>query len=131
MTTPTLPARTCGFQCSIRDGVVLAGGGAVSVLLWSNLDAYALLLPVVLVHFFLFCNVVRLWRGYELLWAAAFMANFGAWLASGAFNWWGVLAVQTPLTLALIALQLRSPYYHGVFSRRINPRVDDFLAGKL
>ena len=128
---PPPPIRPCGFHVSVRDALVLAAGAVATLLLWDRLGPLALLFPVVLGHFFLFCNLVRLWRRYELIWAAVFMVNLGAWLLSGTLNWWGVLAVQTPLTLALVALQLRSPFYHGVFARRINARLDDFLAGRL
>jgi hypothetical protein len=75
------------------------------------------MLPLVLGHFFLFCNVFRIRREYEYIWAAVWIVNYGAWLFSGAFTWWGVLAVQSPLTVVLIVLEMRSPEYHGILWR--------------
>jgi hypothetical protein len=40
-----------------------------------------------------------------------------------------VLAVQTPLTALAIAAEMRSPEYHGVLARRLNPHLDRWLAG--
>lgn len=40
-----------------------------------------------------------------------------------------MLAVQTPLTLLAIVAEVRSPQYHGVLARRVNPRLDAWLAG--
>jgi hypothetical protein len=66
-------------------------------------------LPVTLGHFFLFCNVFGVRRRYELIWAAVFVANVGAWLLAGELRWLWVLAIQTPLTLLLILLERLRP----------------------
>lgn len=49
-------------------------------------------------HFFLFCNVVRLRRTYELVWAAAYVVATGVAIAVGLFDAWIPLAGVTPLT---------------------------------
>ena len=106
-----------GFRFSVVDAGVLAVAAAATWLLLPHVGFVAWLLPFALGHFFLFCNVFRVRRSYELVWAAGFLLNFGAWALSGAFDWLPVLAVQTPLTLLLIVLEIRSPRYHGVFAR--------------
>jgi hypothetical protein len=53
-------------------------------------------------HFFLFCNVFKVPRKLELLWAGIFLINTGLWLAAGNFDWRPVLLTQTPFTLAAI-----------------------------
>ena len=85
----------------------------------------ALLFPVTLGHFFLFCNVFRLRRSYELFWSVLFLTNIGFWLFHNELHWAGILALQTPLTIALILLEMRSPNYHGVFWARLNPGYGD------
>ena len=80
--------------------------------------------PVTLGHFFLFCNVFRLRRSYELFWSVLFLANIGFWLSRDELRWAEILAMQTPLTIALILLEMRSPNYHGVFWARLNPGFD-------
>lgn len=120
-----------GFRLSVIDTLVLIGG--TSVALWLRNKAFPLwwIVPMALGHFFLFCNVFLVWRRLELAWAAVFVILVGAHLASGYTGWLSPLLMQTPATLIVLWLQLRSPWYHGIFARWINPRLDDFLAGRL
>jgi hypothetical protein len=67
-------------------------------------------------HFFLFCNVIRMRRNYELIWAALFLVNFAV-LGVGFGAPWSALLVQFPFTLVLVFLEVRSPRYRGVFAR--------------
>jgi membrane protein implicated in regulation of membrane protease activity len=59
------------------------------------------------VHFILFCDVVGLRRNYELLWAGVYVLNAGVCLGLNLYPWWVALLVQTPLTIFLIALEMR------------------------
>jgi len=61
---------------------------------------------MVVMHFFLFCNVFKVPRKLELLWAAVFLINTGVWLAVGRFDWLPVLLCQSPFTLAAIGITL-------------------------
>ena len=63
----------------------------------------------------------RLRRSYELFWSVLFLANIGFWLSRDELRWAEILALQTPLTIALILLEMRSANYHGVFWARLNP----------
>lgn len=78
-------------------------------------------------HFFLFCNVFLVWQKLELAWAAAFVILIAIHLAAGYTGWLSPLIMQTPVTLLILWLQLRSPWYHGVCARRINPRLQEYL----
>ena len=82
-------------------------------------------------HFFLFCNVFLVWRRWELFWAATFVANVAIHLALGIASGLSVLLSQLPVTLYVIVRQIRSPWYHGIAARRLNPRLNDYLKGKL
>jgi hypothetical protein len=106
-----------GFRFSAADGVVLVATVGLTFALWRTWGDLALLLPVVVGHFFLFCNVFRVRRAYELAWAVAFVVNLSAWTATGSFGWGNVLVVQFPLTVAVIAAEVCSPRYHGIGSR--------------
>lgn len=106
-----------GFRFSRADALVLVAGAALTFALWPTLGSYALLVPVALGHFFLFCNVFRVRRGVELLWAGVFLANFAAWGLLGRFSWARVLLTQLPVTLAILVVEVRHPRYHGIFSR--------------
>lgn len=121
--------RTAGARFSAVDAAAIAICAGGTWALWDLAGAFVWIGAVALGHFFLFCNVFRVRRNYELLWTAVFLANFTGWLTSGAFSWLGVLAVQTPLTALLIGAEVRSREYHGIFSRRLNPDLDAWLAG--
>lgn len=126
-----VPPPRHGFRFSRTDAVVLLAGAALTWALWRAVGEFALLVPVTLFHFLLFCNVFRVRRGAELLWAGAFVANFAAWALSGAFTWWGVLGAQFPLTLGILVVEVRHPRYHGAFSRaRTEASMDDDEVGR-
>ncbi|HEX8913473.1 MAG TPA: hypothetical protein VF796_14025 [Humisphaera sp.] len=111
---PPRPRSPPGFRFSAADGVVLAVAAGLTVALWRTWGDLAPLLPVVVGHFFLFCNVFRVRRAYEVAWAAAFVANLSAWTAAGRFGWGNVLLAQCPVTLAVIAAEVLSVRYHGI-----------------
>ncbi|HEX7901733.1 MAG TPA: hypothetical protein VF950_28495 [Planctomycetota bacterium] len=106
-----------GFRFSVVDGIFLLLCAGAIVLLRERMGTFVWIIAAAAGHFFLFCNVFRVRRSYELAWTAVFLANVAAWTFSGRFSWTGILAVQLPVTLAAIALEIRSPRYHGIFSR--------------
>lgn len=122
--------RTWGFRLSAIDVAVLLAAGPTAWLLWPRIGPVAGCIPAAVGHFFLFCNIFRIIRWKELLWAAAFLANVAAWALADAWSWAGILAVQTPLTVVLLGSELRTARYHGVWARRLNPRLDEWLAGR-
>ncbi|MGE0711783.1 MAG: hypothetical protein AB7N76_30710 [Planctomycetota bacterium] len=113
-----------GFRFFPTDAAAIAVALGACAALWGPLGSYALAFPVVLGHFFLFCNVFRVRRSYELCWSLGFVLIAGGWLWSGRGGWLEVLACQTPLTALAIGLELRSPRYRGVGWRRINPGLE-------
>lgn len=122
--------RTAGFRLSITDAIVIAIGTAATIAAIGPLGPMAGIFPMAVGHFFLFCNVFRLRRRYELIWTAIFLANFTAWTYTE-FSWIGVLAIQLPVTALVIALEIRSPRYHGILATRLNPRVSEYLDGRI
>lgn len=123
--------RTCGLRLSVSDVFVLVLGIATGIVGWIYIGELALFVPFVVVHFFLFCNIFRVRRTPELVWAGLFLLNCFIWSALGQMEVEWIFALQLIVTFALIMNELRSPHYHGVFARRINPRIDDYLADKL
>ena len=105
-----------GFRFSWGDGLALAICGLLCWLTWPWLGRFALVFPITLGHFFLFCNVFRVRRSYELIWAGLYLLNVACWMLLWEFRWLGVLACQTPLTLVLIVLEVRSSRYHGIWA---------------
>lgn len=122
-------ARSSGFRLWPTDVAVILAAPQAAWWLAVPLGPVAWALPVALAHFFLFCNVFRVRRGIELAWAGVFVVHVAAWLALDSLRWPLVIGLQAPVTLAVIAVELRSPGYHGILARRINPRLDEWLAG--
>lgn len=106
-----------GFRFSAVDGLFLALCAGATVLLRETLGTFVWIIAAAAGHFFLFCNVFRVRRSYELIWTAVFLVNVTAWTWAERFSWPAVLSVQLPVTVLFIALEIRSPRYHGVFSR--------------
>jgi len=114
------PRRRAGFRLSGVDFAFIAAAVVATILLWDRLGTTVRVVPFAVGHFFLFCNVFRVRRAYELAWVAVFFVNAAAWAAAGRFSWLEVLAAQAPFTIAAIVLEMRSREYHGVGCRRIN-----------
>lgn len=110
-----------GFRFSPADAAVLvaAVGGVVIMapLLWWA----ALVLGTVILHFFLFCNVFRISRKPELIWAFVFTALSGATLLTGAPGWLTTVTASGLLAAILIFRETRTEHYHGIFWRHLNP----------
>jgi len=121
-----------GFRFSVLDAVVLILTMAASIWLRKlNIELWWVL-PVVIVHFFLFCNVFMVWRKYELIWAVIFVMNVMLHvLILDNPGWWPACIYQVPVTLIIIGIQMRSPWYHGIAARFINPHLADYLDGGL
>jgi hypothetical protein len=119
--------RTWGFQLSPTDAAAIGGILiAALVLRWLDSPLWWMLM-IVAGHFFLFCNVFRIIRRRELIWAGLFLLNSGFWIWFDRLTWLPVLLCQLPVTVALVAAEMRAPGYHGVWAKRINPRLNDYL----
>src|SRR5437764_13141407 len=107
--------RTWGFRFSIIDAVALVAFAIVIAgLRWLGSSSWWLV-AIVAVRFFLFCNVFRVIRRRELIWAALFMLNVGFWFLLGRLDWLTVLACQLPGTVGLIGWEIRGNRYQGLF----------------
>jgi hypothetical protein len=96
--------------------MLLLGAGA-PFFLWSVQPRLAIIVPFVVGHFFLFCNVVRLRRSCELIWAGVFCACALVWLLAGWMPTWVALGTPGLVTVCVVLLEISSPRYHGIFSR--------------
>ena len=112
-----------GFRLSLVDVLVLVGGAAFVVWAhgWNRRLAWAA--AFVLLHFFLFCNVVRMSRPLELLWAAAFAGLVVAYDRQ-LLTWPLLFGIAAALTVVLSIVEMRMPSYHGLGWRRINPQLE-------
>ena len=122
--------RTWGFRFSLSDVAAIAMFVGVAGGLWYLGSPLWWLLLIAAGHFFLFCNVFRIIRRRELIWAGLFVLNVGVWAWLERLTWMWVLGCQFPITIALVIADIRAPGYHGVFANRLNPRLNDYLEGR-
>jgi hypothetical protein len=80
-----------------------------------------MIVGMVVGHFFLFCNVFRISRMPELVWAAVFTVLTMGTLAVNFPGWTGTVSLSVLLAVLLIFQEMKRSSYHGVAWRRINP----------
>lgn len=124
------PTSLHGFRFSRTDAAVLVIAAIATWWLRSQDMGLWWILPMVVGHFFLFCNVFRVRRNYELIWAALFLLNAGFWMSRLSLDWQEPLLCQIPVTLAVIVMEIRSHRYHGILALRLNPFLEEYLATK-
>ena len=117
-----------GFRLSSFDVLVLILGTGWSILLHGMENPLGMAVFFTVTHFFLFCNVLRMRRLYELIWAVLFVALAARSIAVNAPLWPGPVMIMLAVTAALTVLQLRQPSYHGIFWQRLNPGLPQWWA---
>src|SRR5687767_4807973 len=100
-----------GFRLSALDVIVVIVGGASAVAvaflnLWGGIA-----IGFAVLHFFLFCNVLRMSRPLELLWAAAFAVLAIAAVGLQLISWPTALLCAALLTVILAVIESRRPSY--------------------
>ncbi|HYE18276.1 MAG TPA: hypothetical protein VEA69_07515 [Tepidisphaeraceae bacterium] len=115
-----------GFRLSALDVLVLLAGAAAAAYTMTVDRWLAVAIAFVVGHFFLFCNVLRMSRALELIWAGVFVALAACAMTTGAIGWPVVFVVSTGVTIILSAIELRRPSYHGVGWRTVNPGLPEW-----
>ena len=105
-------------------------GVCVAVLLARLDERLGLALLFVLAHFFLFCNVLRMSRPLELIWAVLFVLLAGSTFTFGFSSWNTTLVGMLVVTVILAIIQFLLSSYHGVFWRKINPNLKQWWAAR-
>jgi hypothetical protein len=114
-------AFTPGFRLSVFDIFVLVLGAVATVLLSMFVWWWGFVPAFVLAHFFLFCNVVRMARPLELVWAGVFVVLAGTTIAVDTPGWLVTALVSLAVTVVVVVVEMRKPSYHGICWRWVNP----------
>ncbi len=112
-----------GFRLSAIDCFVLILGAVGTVWAFPIESVLGLAIAFTVGHFFLFCNIVRMARPRELVWAVAFITLSSASALIGTPTWHQTFIASLAITCVLLVLEMRSPSYHGIFWQRINPNL--------
>lgn len=115
------PSFAPGFRLSVSDIVVLIVGASGALALGVMVWWWGFVIGFAVGHFFLFCNIVRMARPLELLWAGVFVALAVATITWGVPGWPLTAVLSLVVTAVVVWLQMRSPSYHGLGWQRINP----------
>jgi len=119
-----------GFRLSFIDIIVLLLGVSLSLGLYSIIPLASFIILFVIGHFFLFCNVVRLSRVPELVWASSFIILAGSTLLYELLSWLMVVLISLITTILLVFLEMRKPGYHGILWQQINPNLKQWYSKK-
>ena len=119
-----------GFRLSELDVGFIMLGVCGAVWLARLDERFGMAVLFVLAHFFLFCNVLRMSRPLELIWAALFVLLVGSTFYFDLTPWGYTLAVMLVVTLILAFVQILLPSYHGVFWRKLNPNLEQWWAAR-
>lgn len=119
------PAFSPGFRFSVLDGFILTVGAAATIGFVMTNPWIGSAIGFVVLHFFLFCNILRMSRPLELIWAAVF-TTLAVLAAAEVISWPLVFGVSLMVTLLVAIVELRRPSYHGVAWKTINPRLPDW-----
>lgn len=119
-----------GFRLSALDVAVLVIGGVSAGAVSFFVPWLGAAVALVVSHFFLFCNVLRMSRLLELIWAAVFSILAGSEIAFDRPGWPVVFGVSILLTAVLAVVEARRPSYHGVGWTRLNPGLPAWWAAR-
>ena len=112
-----------GFRISTLDITVIVAALLAAYWLAAEFTQLSTGILFVVAHFFLFCNVVRMSRIPELIWASHFVLLSIASIHYDYIAWHYTLLLSVVVTILLIALETRRSGYHGVFWKTLNPNL--------
>jgi hypothetical protein len=115
-----------GFRLSAIDVIVLVLGGVGSVYAMTVDWWLGVATAFVVLHFFLFCNVLRMSRPLEFIWAGAFSALAVATISLNLLSWPIVFSMSLLLTVIVALIEIRRPSYHGIGWQKLNPRLPEW-----
>lgn len=110
-----------GFRLSLFDVLVLIAGMIGAFVVGSQVWWAGLVIAFVVGHFFLFCNVFRIARKPELIWASVFILLTSSTALTQKPAWTVTFTLSFLVAVVLIYLETKKPHYHGIGWQRINP----------
>ena len=112
-----------GFRFSAFDAMLLVAAALGALYFWPRTWWIGFVIVFVIGHFFLFCNVFRISRVLELIWATVFIVLTRFTVVSGHPAWTTTALLSLATTMLVVGIELRKPSYHGIAWTRINPNL--------
>src|SRR3954462_7610093 len=98
-----------GFRLSALDIIVLVAAGLAFAYAMTVDRWFGIAIAFVVLHFFLFCNVLRMSRPFELIWAGIFAALAIATISFNLLSWPAVFATSGAVTVIVAVIEARRP----------------------
>lgn len=105
----------------MTDALVLIVGSIASFIVGTQVWWAGIVVAFVVGHFFLFCNVFRVRRKPELVWASLFVLLAASTVLTEKPGWMVTFAVSFLVAVMLIYRETKMLSYHGVGWQRLNP----------
>ncbi len=115
-----------GLRLSVIDSLILTGSCAGVIGLIPVAAEIAFVIGYTVGHFFLFCNVFRVSRIPELIWASLFIFLTGLTLMTEKPGWAWVVFLTLVMTIIIIFLEMKKKSYHGIFWKSVNPNLEQW-----
>lgn len=119
-----------GFRLYRTDLVVLCIGAIAALGIGSVDSAFGWVIAFTAGHFFLFCNVLRMARSRELIWAGVFLGLAVSSLTQGQPSLGWTFCITFAVTVIISVVQLRHPAYHGIAWQYFNPNLPQWWEAK-
>lgn len=127
MLTTQLPLFKPGFRLSLIDCIVILLA-IVGIIHFYEVDkVFSYIIGIIVSHYFLFCNITRMSRVPELIWASSFIILCTLSLQLNIIPIFISFIFAMLITVVLVVLETRKPYYHGVFWQKLNPSLPSWF----
>ena len=118
-----------GFRLSLFDVVVLIAGIIGAFVSGALVWWLGVVITFVVGHFFLFCNVFRIERKPELIWAVVFTCLTASTVLTQMPGWIVTFTLSFLVAVVLIYRETKKPHYHGICWQRFNPGLREWWNG--
>lgn len=110
-----------GFRILPHDWIIIVSGIGFLIYFYTRFPMISLITGLSVGHFFLFCNVFRIRRIPELIWASffIFLVYYGTNIST--LSGYLISLISISVGLILIAFETKHPSYHGIFWKFLNP----------
>ena len=120
---PMVSTNRYGFRLSIVDVLMILSTCLLVYFFppnWNNIFDFSsflsLLIPYIVINFFLFCNVFRIRTRYEFYWLVSAFLNVIFFLFYHQSSMWYFIS-QSCFTAVAIIMEIKGDNYHGIFAK--------------
>ncbi|WP_040483662.1 hypothetical protein [Lyngbya aestuarii] len=115
-----------GFRLFIVDTGFAICIALLSFRLWSVHERLSLMILSSAIQFFLFCNVFRVSRIPELIWASLYvLICLVGLMYELSIVLWGTIGLL--IGIVIIVIECQRPSYYGIMWKKINPNLEQWF----